>query len=377
MIPTKDGYKAELDQLAFSQATKERMAQRLQDAQDARQTGLVLVAGGQTGAGAKPRTRRTWLRVAAIAAGLAVAVAGGTGVAVAAGVLPAPSEVLAGILGSSPAQTEVIDKIGRPIGASATSGGITVTADAVIGDAHSYTVVFSISREDGSPIDLSDVTQLDNGCLTLGFAKSHTYVTGEKGMIGSARYYDADPSDNSIQYVEAADNVTTFDGQGIVGRTMHVRLGDLVAYSENAEPRTVVEGTWNLDFELNYEDASVVLPTGQTVDCNGYQATVRELSVSPTGVHITYELPEGATDDPAPDSPDGGMLTDKQEEALDRIYGMPIFVTYADGSTEDLATTGGQCDGNVVDKSVHFAQIHGVGDIASVTVGGVTVDVSQ
>lgn len=376
MIPTKDGYKAELDQLAFSEETKERMARRLRDVQDSHPRELTLVEGGRAEATAQPHARHSWLRAAAVVAGIVLALAGGTGVAVATGVLPAPSEVLSDIFGDSPAQTEVIDKIGHPIGASVTSNGVTITADAVIGDAHSYTIVYSISREDGSPIDLSDVQRLDEGLLLLGFDEARTDVPGAKGMIGSSWFYDADPSDTSIQYVETADNMTTFDGNSIVGRTMSVHLDKLVAYSDGQEPRTIATGTWDLKFKLSYEDSSVALPTGQTVDCNGHQATIRELSVSPTGVHMAYELPEGATDDPAADVPDGGMLNDEQEEALDKIYEMPIVVTYADGTSEDITSSDGQCDGNVVDKTAHFTQIHDVSDIASVTVGGVTVPVA-
>lgn len=374
MATARDSYRTELDQLAFSDEAKERMARRLQEARDAQPAKLTLVDETLPKESRTVRSNRPWLRAAAVVAGIMVALATGTGVAVATGVVPAPSEVLSDILGNSPTQTEVIDKIGRPVGASVTSGDITVTADAIIGDAHSYTIVYSIRHDDGSPIDLSDITRLDNGYLLLGFDESHSDVAGEKGMIGSSWFYDADPTDNSIQYVETADNMTTFDGKGIVGRTISVHLKDLVAFSEGMEPRTIATGTWDLEFELNYEDASVALPTGQTVDCNGYDATIRELSVSPTGVHVSYELPEGATD--APDLPDGAMLSDEQEEAADKVYEMPISVTFNDGDTEDLTTSDGQCDGNVVDKSVHFVQIHGVGDIASVTVGGLTIPVS-
>lgn len=376
MTTTKERYKAELDQLTFSDEAKERMVVRLQDARGAQPAGLKLVDGGRSDTPAKPHAHRTWLRVAAVAAGLALAVAGGTGVAVAAGVLPAPSEVLSDILGGSPAQTEVIDRIGRPIGASATSNGVTITADAVIGDAHGYTIVYSISRTDGQPLDLSGVTRLDNGLLALGFDEDFTDVPGAKGMIGSSWFYDADPTDNSIQFVETADSMTTFDGRSVVGRNIHVHLNDLVALSDGLEPHTLAAGTWDLSFELNYEDVSVTLPTGQTVDCNGYQATIRELSVSPTGVHVAYELPEGVTDDPAPDAPDGAMLSDEQGEELNDIYALPLVVTFADGSTEDLTDSGGQCDDNVVDKRAPFAQIHDVSDIASVTVGGVTIPVA-
>ena len=59
------------------------------------------------------------------------------------------------LFGGAPSQTEVIDKIGRPIGASAVSNGVAITADAVIGDNEHCVAVFSIARTDGMPIEAS------------------------------------------------------------------------------------------------------------------------------------------------------------------------------------------------------------------------------
>lgn len=46
-------------------------------------------------------------------------------------------DAFAGLFGGGPAETEIIDRIGCPIGASATSNGVTITADAIMGDTHS------------------------------------------------------------------------------------------------------------------------------------------------------------------------------------------------------------------------------------------------
>ena len=55
------------------------------------------------------------------------------------------------MFGGGPAETEIIDRIGYPIGASATSNGVTITADAIMGDTYSYAIVYSIRQDDGSP----------------------------------------------------------------------------------------------------------------------------------------------------------------------------------------------------------------------------------
>lgn len=65
-------------------------------------------------------------------------------------------------------QTELLDWMGVPVGASDTHNGVTITADAIIGDAYSYAVVYSIVREDGQPL-VEDLEPLGNGVLPLTF----------------------------------------------------------------------------------------------------------------------------------------------------------------------------------------------------------------
>ena len=56
--------------------------------------------------------------------------------------------------------------MGMPVGASDTDGGVTITADAIIGDTYSYAVVYSIAREDGQPL-AEDLTPLEGTDGTL------------------------------------------------------------------------------------------------------------------------------------------------------------------------------------------------------------------
>ena len=77
---------------------------------------------------------------------LAVGTAGATGI------LRSAVEVFSPLFGGAPAQTEIIDKIGYPVGASDTDNGVTVTADAVMGDAYNAVIVYTISRDDGTAV---------------------------------------------------------------------------------------------------------------------------------------------------------------------------------------------------------------------------------
>ena len=89
--------------------------------------------------------RRRYLAAAAAVLVLAVGTAGATGI------LRSAAEVFSPLFGGAPAQTEIIDKIGYPVGASDTDNGVTVTADAVMGDAYNAAVVFTFRTDDGSP----------------------------------------------------------------------------------------------------------------------------------------------------------------------------------------------------------------------------------
>ncbi|CAN4051462.1 Transcriptional regulator XRE family, partial [Dysosmobacter welbionis] len=71
--------------------------------------------------------RRPVRRIALIAAAAVLVLAVGT--AGATGILRSAAEVFSPLFGGAPAQTEIIDKIGYPVGASDTDNGVTVTAD--------------------------------------------------------------------------------------------------------------------------------------------------------------------------------------------------------------------------------------------------------
>ena len=102
-----------------------------------------LTAGESRGGGKVRSIRRT------VTVGVAAALLMTMGVGAAVTLTPA-GEVFASIFGDSPAQTEILDRMGVPIGASDTADGVTITADAIIGDTYSYAVVYSIARDDGT-----------------------------------------------------------------------------------------------------------------------------------------------------------------------------------------------------------------------------------
>ena len=115
-------YNSALDELRFSEEAKSRMVDRLMAAAEQPEQPVAI-----------HRVRR-FPRIAAVGVAAALVLSIGAG---ATGVFKSASDAFAGVFGPT-ADTEIIDQIGHPIGASDTAGGVTVTADAILFDGYNY-----------------------------------------------------------------------------------------------------------------------------------------------------------------------------------------------------------------------------------------------
>ncbi|MBE5024103.1 DUF4179 domain-containing protein [Olsenella sp. DSM 107455] len=377
MTSPLDSYTRSMDGLHFSDEAKARMAEGLRAAAAAKgaeknvqpkaPAEVLIMSERRPG---RRHTRR-WARVAA---GLAIALVlgGGTTVAAAAGVLPNPADVLSDVFGGAPAQTELLNEVGRPIGASATSNGVTVTAEAVVGDRSNYTVVYDVEFDD--PSVLEDIEPGEDGTLPL-VADATCYIDGVNGGGGGARFYDADPGDGTIQYAETM-GFSTWNDAGIIGRTMRFWMSEIRAYDAEGGYETLATGDWHLKFEMNYVDTTVDLPAGQKTTWQGADVTIDAVAVSSVGVTVDYTI-DRQIDDLGP----SGQLSDEAEAKMEAVTGLPVTVTFADGTTFDATNANThaqeQNDGtSAVTKTVTYDRIIAAGDIVSVTVGDVEIPVS-
>ena len=343
-----DSYTSSLDELRFSDEAKARMVDGLRAVASERQARSAEVLSMPA---ARPARRpRRWLSVAA-GLTLALVLGGGGTVAVAAGVLPNPADVLSDVFGGAPAETELLNEVGRPIGASATSNGVTVTAAAVAGDRSNYTVVYDVRFDD--PSVLEGIEPGEDGTLPL-VADTDRHIDGVMAGGGGAWFYDADPGDDTIQYAETM-GFTTWNGAGIVGRTMRFSMSGIRAYDAEGGYATLVTGDWDLKFEMNYVDTTVDLPAGQKTT---WQIGRQMGDLGPSG-----------------------QLSDEALARQDAVIGLPVTVTFADGMTFDAtnASTYAQerDDGtSAVNKKATYDRIVAAGDIVSVTVGDVEIPVN-
>ena len=337
-------YHDTMDQLRFTPEQKEDMVDRLMAAE-----------------AAAPRRVLPLRRLAAV--GVAAALVLSLGAAGATGALGDVGAAFSAIFGSS-AQTEVIDRIGYPVGASDTDNGVTITADAIMGDTYSYAVVYTIQREDGKALVNDDVlarvSNPSTGALPLAFQFHDITPLGYTGgSHARSWFYDADSADNAIQFVELRTQSAPIEPGEIT-----VQLRDLEVYNEDYTVRTTLaKGSWTLKFQLNFEDCSQVLTCGQTFHLDGAEAVLNSATLSPLSIQVDYTV-RGAGD-----------------PSLDWIEPLSLSLTYTDGTTLDLSHAGGTSaygeDAVNCQKSMIFDQILALDEVAFVTVGDVVIPVTQ
>ena len=370
MTSPLDSYTASMDGLRFPDEARPRMVEALREAEKSARPAAP--AEVLTMPVRHPRRHvRRWARVAAGLA-LALALGGGATIAVAAGVLPNPADVLSDVFGGAPAQTELLNDVGRPIGASATSNGVTVTAEAVAGDRFNYAVAYSIEFED--PAALEGVEFHEGGTLTY-VGDAFLRVDGAMSGGGFARLYDANPGDNTLQLVQVM-GVQTWNDAGIVGRTARFSMSKLEIFTDEGEIETLAAGDWNFKFEMNYVDTTVDLPDGQTTTWQGSDVTIDAVAVSSLGVTVDYTI-----DRQIGDLGPSGQMSDEALAEQAAVLGLPVIVTFADGTTFDATDANGSSvkrdDGtSTVSKATTYDRIVDAGDIVSVTVGDVEIPVS-
>ena len=323
-------YKQTMDGLHYTDEQKKLLAEQ------------ALRAAGQ----AAPRRRKPVWRTALIAAAVAAVLMVGAG---ATGVLKSAVDSLSPIFGGSAAQTEVIDKIGRPIGASDTDNGVTITADAIIGDTYNAAIVYTIRRDDGTPL-LPEGTDA-RSLLMGGFSGTRLKVTG--GSHGSAWFVDEVPGDDTIQLVQT------------ISADMPITKGAATAEFEDLR---------------GWDDAAgeaVTLGGGETFQQSGMTFTVDSVSVSPVAVKVDYTVDSEVRWSDAP----SGRESEEDSRQMERYFeNVEILLTKKDGTVIDMSTSGGGIRPDhgvtVCDKGGVFDEIIPLEELESISVGGIVYPIS-
>lgn len=376
MTTNSNDYRRALEHISFTDNAKQHMANSI--AQSVASSDAATAQSNFNGTQRKPRIARhpvrTVARIAAVTAVLAIVI-GGAGTAMATGVLPLPSDMLSDIFDGPASQTEIIDRIGRPVGASCSNNGVTVTADAIMGDKDMVTIAYTLTFDD--PAALKKLSEPGENGTIAGSVDGNVYVDGEHGGQGQSWLIDKNPNDSSIQYFAQF----SVESPGLMGRTVRTHINSLVvprAGKELPEYKKILTGPWDLKFQLNYEDTSVTIPAPKSVNFNGTKATIQEATVSCVGVSVRYNIDRSIEHDN-----NSGKMSQNMEESMDAVGNIPLIVTFKDGHVEDATSHSGyfanKLDNGTTDvhKTWPFSQVCDTDKIASVQIGDTVIPMNS
>lgn len=376
MTTNSNDYRHALEHISFTDNAKQHMANSI--AQSVASSDAATAQSNFNGTRRKPRIARhpvrTVARIAAVTAVLAIVI-GGAGTAMATGVLPLPSDMLSDIFDGPASQTEIIDRIGRPVGASCSNNGVTVTADAIMGDKDMVTIAYTLTFDD--PAALKKLSEPGENGTIAGSVDGNVYVDGEHGGQGQSWLIDKNPNDSSIQYFAQF----SVELPGLMGRTVRTHINSLVvprAGKELPEYKKILTGPWDLKFQLNYKDTSVTIPAPKSVNFNGTKATIQEATVSCVGVSVRYNIDRSIEHDN-----NSGKMSQNMEESMDAVGNIPLIVTFKDGHVEDATSHSGyfanKLDNGTTDvhKTWPFSQVCDTDKIASVQIGDTVIPMNS
>ena len=376
MTTNSNDYRHALEHISFTDNAKQHMANSI--AQSVASSDAATAQSNFNGTRRKPRIARhpvrTVARIAAVTAVLAIVI-GGAVTAMATGVLPLPSDMLSDIFDGPASQTEIIDRIGRPVGASCSNNGVTVTADAIMGDKDMVTIAYTLTFDD--PAALKKLSEPGENGTIAGSVDGNVYVDGEHGGQGQSWLIDKNPNDSSIQYFAQF----SVESPGLMGRTVRTHINSLVvprAGKELPEYKKILTGPWDLKFQLNYEDTSVTIPAPKSVNFNGTKATIQEATVSCVGVSVRYNIDRSIEHDN-----NSGKMSQNMEESMDAVGNIPLIVTFKDGHVEDATSHSGyfanKLDNGTTDvhKTWPFSQVCDTDKIASVQIGDTVIPMNS
>lgn len=354
-------YRKEVGELHLTDEEKDRIAERIDARLDEEEN---LGEARKVGAS---KTRRPPLhairgrnnslrRAAAAIVVLSVLMASTAAVHAATGGKPAVSAI-EDVFYGAPADTEIVGDIGKPVGASSTDAGIRITCDSLLGDANNVAVIYTLEREDGASLESIAQKNADGKYPISFIGSSGVEVDGVEAEEGAGYFYDSEPGDGKIQYVQL-QHLRTQDGDSLVGKSARVTLQGLQAVNSEDDGAThlLASGTWSFRFKLAYRDTTSVYTCNKRASFGEKEILVEQVRVSPLAIEVVYS-----------GNYDWVELRD-----------IPISVQYRDGDSwqaESFSVHSKKgSDEYTLTKSFFLDRVVGEEAISSVTIGGLTLD---
>lgn len=269
------------------------------------------------------------------------------------------SNLLAPLYGN--AQTELVDSVGVPIGASCTVNGYTLTADAVIGDRYNRAIVYTLKREDGGllPGELH-FNGIEKGYTDRNWFTGWLYfLLGSDGSGGGSVSWISGEDGRSMKIIESWSSSAPILQ---TRRNYRVVFSDLEIWDpETKESTPLVEGDWELNFIIRYKVKSEKFWAHdfEVVDEDGAAFTVHRGEISPFGVNLRLTVPNTRFGKPLLTGEIGVDFT-KEEFREQQPKMFKFAVLTKDGRV--INAEGGTSSGGSLDKPTHKGSYHGMLD---------------
>ena len=362
-------YRETMKDLSFTQEQKEAMVDRL------------LAESPQT-ITHRPRKRLLVAAAALVALTITACAAGG---------FQALAQAVASIIdpNADQAQTQTIDEHFSPIGISDTDNGVTITVEGVVGDTHSVSILYSITRDSGAPLipPSEETARVSNGDNFLFFETntSHELTNVPVFTVGTTQFRDFDVADPTLYFLATwiyLEPPVELEGQvkvafeNLYSEEMYRTASG--KWVENRIP--LVQGKWELTFDLDYEPSAIALPADQTFHYQEVTGTITDLRISPLSFHLEYDYTMdmealAARYDPATAYPPGSTLECWARIDLLGDSAMYLSLNFADGSSTPLFLDGDISQEGHAIVSDTFETIYPLDTIESITIGDLTIPV--
>ncbi len=304
------------------------------------------------------------------------------------GVLKSPAEVFSPIFGVEAEQiayTELIDNIGTAVGLSSTSNGVTITLDGIIGDKNNAYVVYTITNEDGSKIEVPEDIEPQNlisGAFN-GTQLPDNYTNWHINIQTSIN------KDGHLQYIE---KFTIEDGLPI-GEMLTSEFTMFRDFYETF----IIEGDWKIDYLFDYQDPSIVIDVNESFSKynekydSDITYKIKSVRISPISIVVNWsanDIPElvasnieTTTDFPVvivePNNDDNAVIVDMTEYINSGPSSPQVSIHQKDGSIIDtnVLEFGGYIEEGFVENqtSSTFEEIILLEDIDKIQVGDIFV----
>ena len=125
---------------------------------------------------------------------------------------------------------------------------------------------------------------------------------------------------------------------------------------------------------MNYDDTTIDLLAGFSVDYHDLSADIESIAISPIGITVDYTA-HGVMDW---QEQSDGKMSDHNTAEMDRILNLPILIELADGTVIDATESGASSEVNddgttSVHKTYVFDVFASPDEVASVTIAGMEV----